>query len=200
MKIREMTKEECFHVLAGARLARLACAKDNQPYVVPVYIAFDRACACFYGFTTPGQKIEWMRANPRVCVEVDEVASYDRWLSVIAFGHYDELAEPSEDDKVRFLAPERPRLAGDTWTARNVDDEKHRCTDERELAWQALKAHPVFWEPGSTVGAGRTHDDLAGSFSSVYYRIWIDHVTGREASRDSLDAVSYAAQVPTAPE
>ena len=40
MLVREMSNEECFRVFAGARLARLACAVDNQPYVVPVYLAF----------------------------------------------------------------------------------------------------------------------------------------------------------------
>jgi len=39
MVIREMSREECLRVLAGARLARLACAHENQPYVVPVYLA-----------------------------------------------------------------------------------------------------------------------------------------------------------------
>ena len=29
-----------------------------------------------------GQKIEWMRKNPRVCVEVDEIAGKDKWTTV----------------------------------------------------------------------------------------------------------------------
>jgi uncharacterized protein len=90
MNIREMSKEESLRVLAGAKLARLACAHENQPYVVPVY---HEASGCLYGFTTPGQKIEWMRANPLVCVEVDEVAAYDQWVSVVVIGRYEELPE-----------------------------------------------------------------------------------------------------------
>src|SRR4051812_44247769 len=77
MVIREMSRERCLQVLAAATLARLACAHENQPYVVPVYIAYDKASECLYGFTTPGQKVEWMRTNPRVCVEVDEIAAHD---------------------------------------------------------------------------------------------------------------------------
>ena len=102
MVIREMSREECLRVLAGARLARLACAHENQPYVVPVYLAYHerRATTCLYGFTTPGQKVEWMRANPLVCVEVDEVAACDQWVSVIALGRYEELPEsPGRDDE-----------------------------------------------------------------------------------------------------
>ena len=44
-----------------------------------------------YGFTTVGRKIEWMRANPKVCVEVDEVISHFQWMSVIVTGRYQEL-------------------------------------------------------------------------------------------------------------
>jgi uncharacterized protein len=72
MVIRELSNEECRRMLAGTRLARLACAFNNQPYVVPVYLAYHEPSegeACFYGFTTVGQKVDWMRANPLVCVE-----------------------------------------------------------------------------------------------------------------------------------
>src|SRR5450755_4358697 len=112
MVIREMCREECLRVLAGARLARLGCARENQPYVVPVYLAYDEASGCLYGFTTPGQKIEWMRGNPLVCVEVDEVAAYDQWVSVIVNGRYEELPEPTGNDTGRLRAPKRPRLVG----------------------------------------------------------------------------------------
>jgi nitroimidazol reductase NimA-like FMN-containing flavoprotein (pyridoxamine 5'-phosphate oxidase superfamily) len=98
MMIREMSKEDCLKVLAGARLARLACAHENEPYVVPVYLAYDQASRCLYGFTTPGQKVEWMRANPLVCVEVDEITAFDQWVSVIAIGHYEELPETPGSD------------------------------------------------------------------------------------------------------
>lgn len=48
MVIREMSREECLGVLARGRLARLACARANQPYVVPVYFAYHEASACLW--------------------------------------------------------------------------------------------------------------------------------------------------------
>src|ERR1700693_1728990 len=107
MVIREMNREECLRVLARGRLARLACARENQPYVVPVYLAYHEASACLYGFTTPGQKVEWMRANPLVCVELDESAACDQWVSVIVFGRYEELPEISRSDGAPGRVPER---------------------------------------------------------------------------------------------
>ena len=84
MLIREMTEDECRDVLERVSFGRLACARDNQPYVVPIYFSYDGPD--LYGFSTPGQKIEWMRSNPLICLEVDERTSHDRWMSVIVLG------------------------------------------------------------------------------------------------------------------
>ena len=197
MVIREMSRQECLRVLAGGRLARLGCAHENQPYVVPVYLAYDDASGCLFGFTTPGQKIEWMRANPLVCVEVDEIAGHDQWVSVIAFGRYEELPETSGSDGVRLRAPERPQPVGEwmpAWSAesRNRQRDDDRRNDEREHAWQVFQTHPMWWEPGLTAWAARTHRDSAGPFTPVYYRIRIDRVTGHKATPDAKDANSSA--------
>src|SRR5450631_1482971 len=129
MVIREMSREECLRVLAGARLARLACAHENQPYVVPVYLAYHEASECLYGFTTPGQKVAWMRANPLVCIEVDEVAAYDQWVSVVAIGRYEELPETPGSDGTHGRAPERSEQQ--VGEAIHAADSRHpQCDDE----------------------------------------------------------------------
>jgi nitroimidazol reductase NimA-like FMN-containing flavoprotein (pyridoxamine 5'-phosphate oxidase superfamily) len=69
----------------------LACARGNQPYVVPTGFAYQSEY--LYGFSAVGQKVEWMRANRCVCVEIDNVTSLDRWLSVIVTGSYEELPD-----------------------------------------------------------------------------------------------------------
>ena len=40
MFVQEMTRQECIAVVSAGRLGRLACARDNRPYVVPIYYAF----------------------------------------------------------------------------------------------------------------------------------------------------------------
>jgi nitroimidazol reductase NimA-like FMN-containing flavoprotein (pyridoxamine 5'-phosphate oxidase superfamily) len=37
-----------------------------------------------------------MRANPKVCVEVDEVTNHFEWMSVIVSGRYQELPDTPE--------------------------------------------------------------------------------------------------------
>jgi uncharacterized protein len=202
MEIREMSREECLRVLAGGRLARLACAHENQPYVVPVYLAYHEPSGCLYGFTTPGQKVAWMRGNPLVCVEVDEIASYDQWVSIIVMGRYEELPETPGSDGTRLRMQERPQQLSEAMPAWCADRSRRQCDEacdgERERAWQILKALPVWWQPGSTAWAARAHRDPAEPCISVFYRIRIDHVTGHEATRDPRDALSYAAPTPPA--
>jgi|SRR6516162_261038 nitroimidazol reductase NimA-like FMN-containing flavoprotein (pyridoxamine 5'-phosphate oxidase superfamily) len=102
MLIREMNAQECRDLLARLGTGRLGCARNNQPYVVPVYFAYepDR----LYGFSTAGQKIEWMRENPLVCVEADEVHSHNQWASVVVLGRYEELPDKPEYIEVRRQA------------------------------------------------------------------------------------------------
>jgi uncharacterized protein len=102
MLIRDMTPQECRHLLARTGFGRLACARDNQPFIVPVYFAYEPDH--LYGFTTAGRKIEWMRANPKVCVEVDEVENHFQWMSVIVTGRYQELPNTPEFSSERIHA------------------------------------------------------------------------------------------------
>ena len=102
MLIQELTRQDSLDLLARTRLGRLACAQGAQPYIVPIYFASHGDC--LYGFSTLGQKIEWMRGNPMVCVEVDEVVSAQEWVSVIVLGRYEELPDTPEWQSVRVVA------------------------------------------------------------------------------------------------
>ena len=78
---------------------RLACACNNRPYIVPIYFVYDDDR--LYCFSTLGRKIEWMRENPLVCVEADEVRGHDDWTSVIVL-----------DNMWKFRIPANVRRAG----------------------------------------------------------------------------------------
>jgi nitroimidazol reductase NimA-like FMN-containing flavoprotein (pyridoxamine 5'-phosphate oxidase superfamily) len=117
--VQEIPVEECRKALAAAGFGRLACAGENQPYVVPVSFAVDGDSV--YLFSMPGQKIEWMRNNPRVCLEIDSVKSLSDWTSIVVFGRYEEL--PDTPDFQR----------------------------ERRRAHELLRNRPMWWQPGSVV-------------------------------------------------
>lgn len=152
MLVKEMTLEECYRALKSNHLGRLGCAHNDQPYVVPIFFAYDGAHlygSNIYALSTIGLKIEWMRANPLVCLEIDNVKTPRDWLSVVVRGHYQELPDTPEYEITR----------------------RH--------AYDLLSGHAQWWEPASAVAAG--HGEQAESFSPIYYRIFIDHLSGRQA-------------------
>ena len=104
-----------------------------------------------YGFSTIGQKISWMRENPIVCVLVDEIVSPQEWASVIVYGKYEELTDA-------------PHLVA-----------------HRQHAYNLLKTHPVWWEPGyvETVLHGRRR-----LMEFMYFRINIEQISGHRGAPD----------------
>ena len=101
MWIQELTRQESLEVLARTQLGRLACARGMQPYVVPIHFAYRHHW--LYSFSAPGQKIDWMRANPLVCVEADQMRR-EQWATVVVFGRYEELSDTPEFRDERSLA------------------------------------------------------------------------------------------------
>ena len=111
MLVHELTRGECDGVLERMHIARLACARRNQPYVVPVSLAFDAGSRALVGFSTIGQKIEWMRENPRVCVAVDEILDPQHWTTVVVTGIYQEIAASDAELMGRAQAVLQKRMS-----------------------------------------------------------------------------------------
>jgi uncharacterized protein len=126
MIVHELTRDECDHMLSRRHLARLACARHNQPYVIPVSFTFDPTARALVGFATVGQKIEWMRDNPKVCVEIDEIIDDIHWTTVVVNGSYEEI--DSADGTQLARAQELFQSRHAWWlpaTARPTDDAEH---------------------------------------------------------------------------
>ena len=175
MVIKEMTIDDCLKVLSRECLGRLACAHDNQPYVVPIYFVYEEPYV--YGFTTLGQKVEWMRSNPLVCVELDAVENFNEWTSILLFGRYEELPEPPgnpEFDQELRRAHEPGQVM--------VQPMSVGCPSGQEArrhAYHLLQKHRVpWWEPGST---SETYRHLHQPSPTIFYRVRINRITGRRA-------------------
>ncbi len=89
-----LSEDESRSVLRAARVVRLGCIVDGGPYIVPINYYFEDGCA--HSHSLPGLKISALRENPRACVQVDDIESDVRWRSVLAFGNYEEITNPSE--------------------------------------------------------------------------------------------------------
>jgi nitroimidazol reductase NimA-like FMN-containing flavoprotein (pyridoxamine 5'-phosphate oxidase superfamily) len=147
MRIRELTELECSDILQHSELGHLACTRHDQPYIVPIHFSFDNQRKCLYAFSTVGQKIEWMRENPRVCVEVEDIKDKNHWTTVLIFGVYEELTDTAAE------------------------------ASAKNRAQRLFERRPEWWFPAAAKTDSGEHHAI------VIYRIRIDRMTGRRASR-----------------
>jgi len=106
MQLGELAPAEIDQMLGANVIGRLGCHLDDETYVVPIAYAYDGADLYVHSFE--GRKITMMRANPRVCFEVDEATSPVEWRSVIAWGRYEELDGADADDAYDLLMTRCP--------------------------------------------------------------------------------------------
>lgn len=89
-----LSDDEARKLFQFAKVARLGCIVNEEPYVVPINCHFEGDY--LYSHSLPGLKISGLRKNPCACVQVDEIESDLRWRSAIAFGKFEEVIKPSE--------------------------------------------------------------------------------------------------------
>lgn len=107
--ITPLSPETARALLVESRVGRLGVVYEGGPYVVPVNYALEGDTV--YVHSLPGRKLVAMRANPRVCLQVDKVIDPFHWSSAIAFGTYEEVTDADErDHAVRTLLARFPRL------------------------------------------------------------------------------------------
>ena len=101
-QVRELTRSECFELLASAPLGRVAVTDDLGPVVFPVSFVLDRHTVVFR--TEAGTKLDAASRGSRVCFEADgiDVAALAGW-SVIVRGEITEVTEESELARLREL-------------------------------------------------------------------------------------------------
>jgi uncharacterized protein len=115
MVIHDLTQSECAAVLQRNSLGRLGYARFDQPYIVPVHFSFDDERNLIYGFSMLGEKVEWMRRNPKVCLEVDEIVDKDHWTTVLVVGRYREIHRDPREGESRRRAEDLLRKRSEWW-------------------------------------------------------------------------------------
>ena len=110
-----LDSEEIQQLFQSARVARLACVANGEPYVVPVNYEFrDGAIYCH---SLPGLKVSALRENPRACVQVDQIETDLRWRSALAFGRYEELTDDAQrQDALSSLLQRYPFMTPLEWS------------------------------------------------------------------------------------
>jgi uncharacterized protein len=106
----ELTKSECFELLAHEHLGRVAVVDDRGPVVFPVNFVLDRHMMVFR--TGDGSKLDAAVRGSRVAFEVDgtDAVAHTGW-SVLVRGEAVEVTDPAELARLRRL-PLRPWAPG----------------------------------------------------------------------------------------
>ena len=118
MVIEEMTDRECRALLAGTNLARLACALNNQPYIVPIHVDFN-----------DGKRVVvWRRGRADGDAQVVVVANFSDFITADATSSSAEYRVPN-------------------WPATPAGKKWREITQERDVPQDWVGREPIFpWE------------------------------------------------------
>lgn len=149
MKIEELKTEKCLEILKSSHFGRIACSFDDQPYVVPFNFVYDRG-EYLYAFSTLGQKILWMRKNPLVCIEIEDVNEQDDWTTIVIFGRFEELPDEPEFQTQRIYAHELLSQKPMWWQTAFAAGAKHENVEEIPVYYriyiERISGHRAFNE------------------------------------------------------
>ncbi len=98
--IKNLDEKAARKLLKEQRIGHLGCVLESgEPYVVPVNYLFKEGN--IYVHCLPGQKLDALRANGKVCLQVEKIGDSCQWQSAIAFGEFQEIKRTNE--KIEIL-------------------------------------------------------------------------------------------------
>jgi hypothetical protein len=114
---------EIDEILKDARICRIALARDNEPYLVPLFFGYDGTRVYFHT-AKEGKKLDFIAANSRVCFEIErnvtliphesEACSWSAsYETVIGYGRISEML--IAEDKVYALDQIMLKYSGRKW-------------------------------------------------------------------------------------
>jgi nitroimidazol reductase NimA-like FMN-containing flavoprotein (pyridoxamine 5'-phosphate oxidase superfamily) len=100
--IKDLTDAQIDHLLRTQSYGRLGCSQGEELYIVPLSYVYHGDH--LYAHSKEGMKISWMRKQPKVCFQIDEIQNANNWWSIIIWAEYEELTQdPLKTDALRLL-------------------------------------------------------------------------------------------------
>tara|TARA_R110002051_G_scaffold206109_1_gene271850 strand:+ start:468 stop:920 length:453 start_codon:yes stop_codon:yes gene_type:complete len=87
----DLTTSAIERVLRNNYLGHLAYLWQEKPYLIPITYYFDHIDGTIISYTSEGHKIDAMRKNNTVTVQVEEMQSMFNWESAMVHGTFEEL-------------------------------------------------------------------------------------------------------------
>ena len=100
----DLKTNEGLRILRNNYVGHLAFIAQNKPFTVPITYYFDSKDNSIISYSGNGHKIEAMRKNHFVSLQVDEVQSVHNWESVLVHGIFEELNGDDAKKKLHLFA------------------------------------------------------------------------------------------------
>ena len=84
-----LTKDEINSLLSSQTVGHLAYADGLYPFVVPITYKYDGKA--IIGQMNNGSRLDIIRKNPNVCMEVSIITDIYNWQCVLVIGKFEEL-------------------------------------------------------------------------------------------------------------
>jgi nitroimidazol reductase NimA-like FMN-containing flavoprotein (pyridoxamine 5'-phosphate oxidase superfamily) len=157
-----LNEEKLEELLRTKMLGRIGCHADGITYVVPVHYSYESPF--IYAHSADGLKVSLMRKNPEVCFEVDDIADFFNWQSVICWGTFEEITGIDEQQQAMQKIIDRiePYLSRneDAHPSHGIADLASEIGTTKDLMLYRLKLHKKtgrFEHRGLTAVPGQEH-------------------------------------------
>lgn len=87
----DLTSSECIRLLKKNYIGHLGFISQGDPYVIPITFYFNQADNTIISYSEEGHKINAMRENGSVSLQVEEIISNSNWQSVLVHGTFEEI-------------------------------------------------------------------------------------------------------------
>ncbi|WP_179336688.1 pyridoxamine 5'-phosphate oxidase family protein [Winogradskyella ludwigii] len=97
---RTLTEKESIALLMLNYIGSLSYIHRDKPFVVPITYFFDMENSVIIGYSGEGHKIDAMRKNKNVSMNVLDIDSVNSWKSVLVHGTFEELSGSASKAKL----------------------------------------------------------------------------------------------------
>lgn len=99
--IGQLTKDEIKNLLETSAFGHLGYADGKEPSVLPINFAYKGGS--IFVHTYEGKKLQTIRDNPSVCLQVEKIHTATSWKSVLVHGKARELSGKEEEKAAQFV-------------------------------------------------------------------------------------------------
>lgn len=85
-----LEEREIKHILENNYIGHMGYTYQNRPFVVPITYFYDQEINAIICYSGDGHKMQALRLNPQVCLEISNIEHVTKWKSVLVHGIFEQ--------------------------------------------------------------------------------------------------------------